>query len=92
MDKNLSKPVKILISERVALTAMFYFEQDFNGQIYKPGLQAYNLIKKRLQHGCFPVNIAKFLITPIEKNLRTAASELTLGSDFFRALFLDSRF
>ena len=24
-------------------------------------LQTYNFIKKRLQHGCFPVNIAKFL-------------------------------
>ena len=25
------------------------------------GLLACNFIKKRLQHGCFPVNIAKFL-------------------------------
>ena len=27
------------------------------------GLQAYNFIKKRLQLGCFPLNIAKFLRT-----------------------------
>ena len=27
------------------------------------GLKAYNLIKKRLTHRCFPVNIAKFLRT-----------------------------
>ena len=28
-----------------------------------------NFIKKRLQHMCFPVNIAKFLRTPILKNI-----------------------
>ena len=28
-----------------------------------------NLIKKRLQHRCFPVDIAKFLRTPILKNI-----------------------
>ena len=27
------------------------------------GIQAYNSIKKKLQHRCFPVNIAKFLRT-----------------------------
>ena len=27
------------------------------------GLKVRNLIKKRLQHGCFPVNISKFLGT-----------------------------
>ena len=47
--------------------------------------EACNFIKKRLQNRCFPVNIVKFLRTPIwpyfEEHLRTAASELTLGSD-----------
>ena len=33
------------------------------------GLQACNFIKKRLQQRCFPVNIAKFLRTPILKNI-----------------------
>ena len=33
------------------------------------GLQACNFIKKRLQHSCFPVKIAKFLKTPILKNI-----------------------
>ena len=33
------------------------------------GLQAYNFIKKRLQHRCFPVNITKFLRIPILKNI-----------------------
>ena len=33
------------------------------------GLKAWNFIKKRLQHGCFPLNIAKFLRTPILKNI-----------------------
>ena len=29
------------------------------------GPEASNFIKKRLQHRCFPVNIGKFLRTPI---------------------------
>ena len=33
------------------------------------GLQTCNFIKKRLQHRCFPVNIAKFLRTPVLKNI-----------------------
>ena len=32
-------------------------------------LKACNLIKKRLQHKCFPVNIAKFVRTSILKNI-----------------------
>ena len=32
-------------------------------------LQTCNFIKKRPQHRCFPVNIAKFLILPILKNI-----------------------
>ena len=32
-------------------------------------LQACNFIKKRLQHRCFPVNIAKFPRTPTLKNI-----------------------
>ena len=31
------------------------------------GLKAYNFIKKRPEHRCFPVNIAKFLIPLIRK-------------------------
>ena len=31
-------------------------------------LKVYNFIKKRLQHRCFPENIAKFLRAPILKN------------------------
>ena len=33
------------------------------------GLQAYNFIKKRVQHRCFPVNITKLLRTSILKNI-----------------------
>ena len=32
-------------------------------------LQACSFIKNRLQHRCFPLNIAKFLRTPISKNI-----------------------
>ena len=42
------------------------------------GLQARNFIKRRLQHRCFPVNIAKFLRgTSFEDYLRMAASEVS---------------
>ena len=34
-----------------------------------PGLEAFNFIKKRLQHRCFPVNFVKFIKTPILKNI-----------------------
>ena len=33
------------------------------------GLQSWNFIKKSLQHRLFPVNIAKFLRTPILQNI-----------------------
>ena len=39
------------------------------------GLQGHNFTKKRLQHRCFPVNIANFKNTYFEKHLRTAASD-----------------
>ena len=35
--------------------------------IFTGKLQTWNFIKKRPQHGCFPLNIAKFLRTPIYK-------------------------
>ena len=38
--------------------------------LYKyANLQSWNFIGKRLQHRCFPVNIAKFLRTPVLKNI-----------------------
>ena len=37
--------------------------------IFTGKLQACNFFKKRLQHWCFPLNIAKFLRTPILKNI-----------------------
>ena len=33
------------------------------------GLKAWNFVKKRFQHRCFAVNIAKFLRAPILKNI-----------------------
>ena len=56
------------------------------------GPKACKFIKKWLQHRCFPVNIAKFLRTPILKNIYVRL----LLSDFrkwlFRTFFLNSRF
>ena len=45
-------------------------------------LQAYKFMKKRLQHWCFPVNIVKFLRTPILKNI----CELLLLNFFHKIL------
>ena len=42
--------------------------------------EAYNFIKKRLQHRCFPMNIAKFSWRPFLQN--------TSGGCFFRLRFL----
>ena len=48
------------------------------------GLKACNFIKKRLQHRCFPVNLMKFLRTPILKNIcRSSRPEM-----FFKKVFL----
>ena len=40
-----------------------------NFAIFTGKLQACNFIEKRLQHSCFPLNIAKLLKTPILKNI-----------------------
>ena len=40
-----------------------------NFGIFTGKLQTCNLIKKRLRHRCFPLNIAKFLRSPILKNV-----------------------
>ena len=50
-------------------------------QIMVPGLKACKLIKKRPQHRCFPVNIAKFLRTPV---LRNSCKRLLLYLDLRR--------
>ena len=49
-------------------------------------LQACNLLKKRLQHRCFLVNIAKFLRTPILKNI---CKRLLLSHNFFKTAVLE---
>ena len=41
------------------------------------GLQACKFVKNRLEHGYFPLNIAKFLRTPILKNKRFKNSQET---------------
>ena len=51
-----------------------------NFAIFTAKLQACNFTKNRIQHRCFPLNIAKFFTTPISKKicpLRTG-SVLTL--------------
>ena len=45
-----------------------------NFAIFKGKFQACNFIKSTLQHTCFPLNIAKFLRTPISKNICSLSS------------------
>ena len=63
------------------------------------GHKACNFIKRRLQHRCFPVNFAKFLRTPILKNVCERASifmhkyaEVYLGSGqtFINGIFREN--
>ena len=53
-------------STEVFLNILQYFQEStFVGAFFNKvaGLQAYNVIKERLQRRCFPVNIAKILRT-----------------------------
>ena len=45
-----------------------------NFAIFTGKLQACNFIKNRLRHRCFPLNIAKFLRTPILKDICSVSS------------------
>ena len=68
------------------------------------GLKAYNFIKKRLQHRCFPVNIAKLLRTAffIEqlrwllldflKNLLKTTLKIIISQEGFSQKFLRNDF
>ena len=55
-------------------------------------LRAYSFITKRLQHGCFPVRLAKFLRTSILKNicerllLKFSTLQKKLFTDFFHKI------
>ena len=52
--------------EKSVLKNFTIFESFFNKV---PSLHVCNFLKKRLQHKCFPVTIAKFLGAPILKNI-----------------------
>ena len=55
----------ILLTFRVTVMRLSTFMNFFfSGFVTLPA----TLLKKRLWHRCFPVNFAKFLITPFSKN------------------------
>ena len=56
------------------------------------GLQVWNFIKKRLQHWFFLKNIAKFLQTPILKNICECLLECLLNQKHNVGWFLQRRF
>ena len=51
------------------LLKILLYSQENNFRTLGQGLHVCNFIKKRLQHRCFPVNIAKFLRTSILNNI-----------------------
>ena len=51
-----------------------------NFAIFRGKLQACNFIKNRIQQRWFPLNIAKFLRTPISKNIRSVTSCFCIDS------------
>ena len=57
---------KLLLKLRAEFTGKHLCRSLFNKVA---GLQTCNFNKKRLQYRCFPVNFAKFLGTPILKNI-----------------------
>ena len=59
-----------------------YFEVHLQASVLNKvaGPKVCNLIKKRLQHRCFPVKFAKFLRAPISKNIY---ERLLLSIDLF---------
>ena len=52
------------------------------------GKKAYNFIKKRLHHRCFPVKFPKFLRTPFFYKTHPTAASVYLKRDFDTCAFL----
>ena len=52
-----------------SLKRLIIFHKILQTRPLMNGLEACNFIKKRLQLRCFPLNFAKFLRTPILKNI-----------------------
>ena len=71
--------------KKVALKSftLFLGKQCVGVSFYKgAGLKYYNFIKKVLQHRCFPVNVAKFLRSPILKNICGYLLHYTATEDY----------
>ena len=59
--------IKKAVLRNVAISTGNTFARVSFGKV--AGLKACIFVKKKLQHRCFPVNIAKFLRLPISKNI-----------------------
>ena len=64
-------------------------EKTFSG-VFFIDLSACNFIKKRFQHTCFPVNIARFLKTPTLKNI-CERLPLTLKYQYKRLVVVNTK-
>ena len=70
----------------IKFTGKYCAKVSFLIKLQASGLQGCNSIKKRLQHGCFSLNIAKFLRTAIMKNyekLKNFSERLVFRELFF---------
>ena len=62
----LQKQPRKVLYKKAGLLEILQYSQEYTK---KSDMKSCNIIKKRHQHKCFPVNIAKFLRTPILKNI-----------------------
>ena len=70
-------------------TPQYLQENTFSG-VFFIDLSACNFIKKRFQHTCFPVNIARFLRTPTLKNI-CERLPLTLKYQYKRLVVVNTK-
>ena len=68
-NQKQKQPSEVFIENAALKNFGIFTEKHLCWSLFLIKMQACNFIKRRLQHGCFPVNIAKFLRTPILKNI-----------------------
>ena len=60
--------------------------------LHLAGLGPSTLLKKRLWHGCFPVNFTKFSRTPFTEHLRVTASENPVACQISKIILDDGAY
>ena len=63
------QPLKVFYKKAVLKNFAIFTVKHLRWSLLFAGCLQHNFIKKRLQHRCFPVNIAKYLRTPFLKKI-----------------------